>query len=298
MIRIVIPGKFCSMCKSLEKIDIPNGVEIISVQAFQGTENLTELLISEGVKIIRLKAFEGATSLTKVVIPKSVEEIGGLVFANCSQLVEITMEGKPKKINGGIFDGTAWLENYPLPFVTVFGDVLYCYRDDETVETIEEKDFPEHIRYMLGGAFQDCRYVKSISIPNEIVIEATQSLFDGCTQLQYVKLPTSITKLEYGMFNDCIHLDTIVIPGIITMARDSWLLVPVENVYYGGGEDGWKKLMEKCSLSSLYLEHAAIHFYGEETDETLAAGEYWCFDENGEIKVWKKEEDNPEAAIA
>jgi len=286
-----IPGKFCSMCTSLKKIDIPNGVETIRIQAFQGAE-----------------------SLEQIVIPESVVRIDMEAFKNCSNLSEVQINGRPKEFSRTVFDGTAWLENYPSSFVTICGDILYRYKSEKIGEVVKEKDFPEHIRYIWSEAFQECKCLKSLSIPDNITLNRMVYMFKNCTRLQYIKLPSSITELGTRMFFGCDQLKTLVLPDSLQPEQmvSGWLLyetfkngevgvTSIENVYFGGTYDEWMKLMVKCPMDYgrlLEICKATIHFYGEEADETLAAGEYWCFDENGEIKVWKKEEDNPEAAIA
>lgn len=59
---------------------VPNGVNVIGKKAFQGANNLTEIVISEGVTAIRERAFYNCNHFTKVVIPKSMSEIGKDAF--------------------------------------------------------------------------------------------------------------------------------------------------------------------------------------------------------------------------
>ena len=69
-------GGVFSNCSSLQRINIPYGVETIGSSAFYGCTSLSSITIPNSVTAIGGSAFEGCTSLSNITIPNSVTEIG------------------------------------------------------------------------------------------------------------------------------------------------------------------------------------------------------------------------------
>ena len=74
-------------------------------------------------------------------------------------------------------------------------------------------------------------------------------------------IPDSVTSIGEGAFDDCRGLTT---------------------VYYTGTEAEWSKISIGPDNSNLIW---ATRYYYSETEPT-AAGNYWHYDENGEVAVW------------
>lgn len=112
-----IIGEFAfQCCEKMEKLKIPNSVEIICNGAFKGCTSLKEARIPEGVKVIGSAAFSCCYGLERVYLPGSLKSVGlytgdskeyfnlsysnlfnndtkdnyGNIFELCDQLVEIT----------------------------------------------------------------------------------------------------------------------------------------------------------------------------------------------------------------
>ncbi|MCX4356517.1 MAG: leucine-rich repeat domain-containing protein [Oscillospiraceae bacterium] len=75
--------------KSLEKIEIPEGVEEIGAFSFDGCDSLTEITVPDLVKRIGMYAFAGCDNLRRVRICEGVLEIGVKAFGNDLNLKEI-----------------------------------------------------------------------------------------------------------------------------------------------------------------------------------------------------------------
>ncbi|MEE3450695.1 MAG: PASTA domain-containing protein [Acutalibacteraceae bacterium] len=73
------PGSFRNNI-SLKHIDIPYGVEVLDVGAFEGS-GLTSISIPETVKRIDAQCFSDCKSLTRIIIPSSIEYIGRYAFS-------------------------------------------------------------------------------------------------------------------------------------------------------------------------------------------------------------------------
>ena len=75
--------------KECSTYTIPDGVEIIYVEAFAHSKNLKSVTISESVTVIYMSAFMCCTSLREITIPKSVIEIDDSAFENCDSLKNV-----------------------------------------------------------------------------------------------------------------------------------------------------------------------------------------------------------------
>jgi hypothetical protein len=61
--------------KELEKVEIPNGITIICVGAFEDCIALTTVVIPESVITIELNAFYGSESLKQIIVSGELEEV-------------------------------------------------------------------------------------------------------------------------------------------------------------------------------------------------------------------------------
>ena len=155
------------------------GQPVISIGsgAFSGYSNMTSVTIPNSVTEIEDSAFDGCSGLKSVTIPSSVTDISGSAFRNCDGLADE--------------DG----------FVVVAG-VLFSYIGGES-----EIAIPDGVTRIVagedgwgrsgGGAFANCRHVKSIRI-SESVIRIGSDAFRGCSEAIYDTATIPGVKLVDG----------------------------------------------------------------------------------------------------
>ena len=80
-------------CKGLKSITIPDSVTSIDNCAFLECTGLTSVIIGDGVKSIGSQAFESCTRLKSLTIGNSVTSIGLGAFQGCDRLRNITFNG-------------------------------------------------------------------------------------------------------------------------------------------------------------------------------------------------------------
>lgn len=120
--------------------------------------------------------------MTGVVIPGSVETIGTYAFAKCSNLVDIQ---------------------------------ILDYADDNG------KIYPSHTT-IKAHAFEDCGYIKSLSIPNSVAT-INDSAFKGCSGLIDLILPYSVKEIKTKAFADCRNLlNVTILASNVEFADDSF----------------------------------------------------------------------------
>ena len=127
-------------------------------------------------------AFSYCTGLTSITIPNSVTSIGNGAFSGCSGLTSITIPNSVTSIGELAFDGCSGLTSVTIPnSVTSIGDYV-LNRCDGIKNTIIVNDMfvylpktytghysiPENITKIIGGAFENCSGLTSVTIPNSV----------------------------------------------------------------------------------------------------------------------------------
>ena len=180
-------------CTNLTSITIPGSVHWIYTEAFMECTGLQSINILEGVDTIGSMAFRGCTSLTSVTIPKSVVIIWDGAFAGCENLATLMIPESVKFIEEYAFNGTAWYDSQPDGPVYI-NDILYEYKGKippGTRLTVREKT-----SYISGSAFKDQPGLLSVILP-EGIPSINNDLFSGCTGLESVSIPRSVTTVSY-----------------------------------------------------------------------------------------------------
>ncbi len=74
----------------LQKISLPEGLEVIADRAFDGCKDLVEVdLQTSALQVIGCNAFEGCVRLKDLKLPPSLKKIGSQAFAECESLSKI-----------------------------------------------------------------------------------------------------------------------------------------------------------------------------------------------------------------
>lgn len=70
---------------------------------------------------------------------------------------------------------------------------------------------PEGTDYIVSCAFEDCKELTSVVIPNTVT-RISWDAFSGCSGLKSIVIPNSVTEIESKAFRGCSGLTNIVIP--------------------------------------------------------------------------------------
>ncbi len=194
--------------KESSSFSVPSTVRYISDWAFGWSFNLTSVSIPSSVSEICSFAFEGCTSLTSLSIPISVTSIGGNILEGCSQLY------------------------YPVYTDKIFVKLPESYSGHYNV--------PDGIETIVGGAFNYCRDITSVTVPNSVT-DATGVLFQGCSSIEgpiyndksffYLpqnwqgeyEIPSGIETINSYAFWGCTGLTSVAIPeGVTTIGMNAF----------------------------------------------------------------------------
>lgn len=101
-ITYIYPGAFQGS-KIIEKVTLPNSVEVIGDFAFSNCENLKTIMLSNNLTKIGDFAFENCEKLESVLLPNTLTNIGVGAFKSCRSLTEIIIPMSVKVIKDNAF---------------------------------------------------------------------------------------------------------------------------------------------------------------------------------------------------
>ena len=226
---------------SLTSVTIPNSIRNVGVNPFAGCENLSVIRVSlehptlaviDGVLFSkadkRLICYPAGNQGTEYVIPQGIQVIGDSAFSCCSSLTSITI---PDSVTNISVNPLVHCDNLSIirvspdhPALAVIDGVLFSKADKRLVcypagKQGTEYEVPQGIQVIGDSAFQYCKSLTSITIPNSVT-SIGNSAFSGCS-LTSVAFPESVTNIEHGAFSVCSNLTSVTIPEGITSIGDN-----------------------------------------------------------------------------
>ena len=299
-ITTIYSGMF-SNCTNLTSVVIPDSVTSIGKNAFAQCSSLTNVVIPGNVTSIGYGAFSSCSKLTSVVIPDSVTSIGDYAFSNCSGLTSVVISNSVTSIGYHAFDSCSNLQSIEIPdSVTTIRDYAF-YRCTSLTSVI----IGDSVTSIGWYVFADCNNLTSAVIGDSITT-IEYAMFCGCSNLTSITIPNSVTSIgESAFFNCgftsvvipnsvssigklafayCEGLASIVIPESVTIIDNSAFngCTGLTDAYYTGTEEKWAAI--SIGTSNDYLINATRYYYSETHPTT--EGNFWCYDDNGDIKVW------------
>ena len=147
-----------NQCEGLKTVMMPDGLLTIGERAFAGS-GITKADIPESVDSMYSEAFEGCKDLVEVTVPK-LHYSWSRLFANCNNLKIVT-------ILPAFYVGSYWfqnctsLESVTIPVETIdYGAFSGC----TSLSNIEI----ENVKKIGNNAFQGCVKLDSVNIPDDI----------------------------------------------------------------------------------------------------------------------------------
>ena len=178
---------------------IPDSVTSIGNYAFYGCSGLTSVTIGGSVMSIGDWAFYNCSSLTSITIPDSVTSIGSSAFAGCSGLTSITVAKGNTKYHSS---GNCLIETASKTLIS--GCNTSVIPSDGSVTSIG------------GSAFQGCKDLTSITIPDSVTSIGDYYTFYGCSSLTSITIPDSVTSIGMRAFYGCTGLTSVTIGNGVT----------------------------------------------------------------------------------
>ncbi len=240
-------------CTALESINVPISVKNIGADAFSGCKNIADITLPiemishfprENIKNVILTAgtaiadrqFWGYFLLESIVLPDDLTSIGEKVFFNCAKLKSIKIPKGVEVIKSETFSGCTLLEAVELPDgITTIGD--YAFFGCKALKTI---NVPISVTNVGVEAFSGCQSIADLTLPMEmlsyfskenfknVVLTTGTAIadgqFSGCSLLETLTLPDTVTSIGEKAFRGCEKLKSIKIPnGIEAIKSETFL---------------------------------------------------------------------------
>lgn len=224
-------------CKNLTGIALPNTLEYMSRNAFEGTgiwlkkknwkdgvlivdscliaadKNIkSKYVVPEHVRLIAAGAFQGNKSLSRIELPPSLERIDNDLFRDCKSLSKVVIPASVKWIGQDVFVGTdIWLNEKKWKKGALYIDgCLIAVNSEAPAKFVFKDKVPT--RVIAAGAFSNAKQIRSLSIPDGIETIPV-ACFYKCTGLAEVVIPKSVKHVERLAFAECESLKNAMLPS-------------------------------------------------------------------------------------
>ena len=251
-------GAFQGMTSLTNVTFASNNVTRIGAQAFKGCSNLATISLPSSVSYIGTSAFEACNKLNTINL-QNVSYIGNNAFKNAfssipTSSVELNVE-KVNYVGANAFESTSGLKTINFNNNTVLQTVSASAFLNSGITSLDLSQATKLLR-IEDNAFQGCASLTEVKVPKSLTsfgnnvfgglttnnqtttntattslttidLSATQvtslptSLFQGCTSLSNVKLPSGLTQIGATAFQYTTSLKTIEIPSSVNSIGDS-----------------------------------------------------------------------------
>ncbi len=190
-------------CGELTSIIIPNSVTSINYSAFEECSSLTSMTIPNRVTSISQSTFKGCSSLTDITIPSNVTFIGWEAFSSCSKIAKVNYTGT--------IDSWCTIQFVDNPL----HDIADFYLNDvKVVDLILPEGFST-----IKNWFEGCTSIQSLTIPKSVT-SIGEYAFAYCSKLSQITIHDSVTSIgEYALYH-CSSLREMHIPNSVTTIGD------------------------------------------------------------------------------
>ncbi|MFR7552135.1 MAG: leucine-rich repeat domain-containing protein, partial [Acutalibacteraceae bacterium] len=161
-----------------------------------GNTSLTEIVIPKTVTTISTSAFSNLKGLKRLEIPETVVNMDSISVQNCSALEELVIKAPLKSIANSAASGCNALTTVVLP---------------DTLEALKPGAFGGCGKLTTVSVYGGEAKVGAVRLPSTLT-SIENGVFEG-TAVTEVVLPAGITELQSSTFKNCANLESVTIEG-------------------------------------------------------------------------------------
>lgn len=201
-------------------------------------KSIQTAIFKDGVTKIPNGAFYGFVKLTTVSLPETLTEIGVRAFYNCKSIREITIPAGVAYIDYNAFENCESLEvlnfnAFNCDYYRRYGqDNVFCNSPVKTlnvgnavntlphIATLEKVTFAEGTAKVPDDLFESCSNLVTVNLPSTIT-QIGSGAFANCISLTNIAIPKDVNYIGNGAFSNCSALTNIDIPVALTEICES-----------------------------------------------------------------------------
>lgn len=181
-----------------------------------------ELKYFTGLTEIPANAFKDCDKLAFVTLPASLSTIGSYAFSSCDNLKRITIPASVKNIQKGAFYRSLKLKSVYFEIGSLLSSISGGSYDEGVFaycESLEAIEIPNNVVVIGGCAFYQCKNLKELTFQANSkcsILDYTLTgqygewgAFTGCSSLEEVILPASLTEIKQTSFANCTKLKKV-----------------------------------------------------------------------------------------
>lgn len=218
--------------RTIREVTVPDGVEVINMEAFMYCINLRKITLPASLRYINYRAFYCCNRLEKVIFQGTAEQWANLKIeqGNPSIIIESEPECSDEIYDYTVLDdGTIRLDSYKLTALAAVeipsefkGYIVSeigpnCFSNKE----ITHVSIPDTVKYIDPYAFSRCTKLLSVTIPDSVIV-IQEGAFYLCASLETVilnHLSSQLTMIETQAFYGCVKLKAFTIPNSVKIIQ-------------------------------------------------------------------------------
>lgn len=256
----------------LERVVIPESVEVIGSSAFRGCGKLSVVELRtrglSGLHEIAPNAFSNCERLSYIQLPETLKKIGHHSFINCTELTEIAIPGGVRCLDEGVFKNCSHLRRVELGSgVQELGESAF-----EGCERLETVQLPSTLKKIGGYAFAGCLELQVAQLP-EGLEEVGDWAFGFCRKLA-IKKPASLKAEGEKAYGGC---RSVMEAGVLSETRIVAESVESEDVFETPSMQPVMPMEFKETMETAKAKNIASGICGKNL--------IWNLDENGLLEI-------------